>query len=189
MTAPSREVGTVLSLADGRRALLRDLLVTDEAALREAFEGADPEVLRARFGGGVPPFEALAERLHQLDGVSRYAVAVLDEDGGIIGVGEYVQTEPGSPAEVALVVHHDWQRQGLGTALLRRLAEHAIAAGITIATAQVSGSNEQVLELVDELPVPHTVSYDHGVGTVRVELAPDTPQVPEPRRAGRRSRR
>ena len=149
--------------------LLRDLVAGDEQALREAFEHADPRVLRARFGGGVPPFAAVADRLRRLDGVSRYAVGVFDGDD-VIGVGEYVQAVSDSPAEVALVVHQDWQRHGIGRAVLLRLAEHAVDAGITIATAQVSGSNEQVLELVDELPVPHTVSYDHGVGTVRVEL-------------------
>jgi GNAT superfamily N-acetyltransferase len=165
--------------------LLRELHASDEQVLREAFEHADPQVLRARFGGGIPPFAQVAERLRRLNGVSRYAIGVFDPTGQPIGVGEYVQAEPGSPAEVALVVHHDWQRQGIGTALLQHLAEHAVHVGITIATAQVSGSNEQVLELVDDLPVPHTVSYDHGVGTVRVEL----PRQGERHRSGQPPRR
>ena len=186
MTATRRrDPGTVLRLDDGRSVLLRDLVASDEQALRRAFEHADPQVLRARFGGGVPPFAVLAERLRRLDGVARHAIGAFDGDGEVVGVGEYVQAAPGGPAEVALVVHHDWQRHGLGTAVLRRLAEHAVAAGITIATAQVSGSNEQVLELVEELPAPHTVTYDHGVGTVRVEL----PRQQEPHRAARPPRR
>jgi GNAT superfamily N-acetyltransferase len=163
-------VGALLGLDDGRTVLFRDLVVSDEPALQRAFEAADPNVLRARFGGGIPPFAMLADRLRRLDGVARYAIGVFADDGEVIGVGEYVQAAPGSPAEVALVVHHDWQRHGIGTELLRLLAEHAVEAGISIATAQVSGSNEQVLELVEELPAPHTVSYDHGVGTVVVEL-------------------
>ena len=97
--------------------LLRDLVAGDEQALREAFEHADPRVLRARFGGGVPPFAAVADRLRRLDGVSRYAVGVFDGDD-VIGVGEYVQAVPDSPAEVALVVHQDWQRHGIGRAVL-----------------------------------------------------------------------
>jgi GNAT superfamily N-acetyltransferase len=174
-----------MHLDDGRSVLLRDLVLSDEPALQHAFEAGDPTVLRARFGGGIPPFAMLADRLRRLDGVSRYAIGVFTEDGEAIGVGEYVQSAPGSPAEVALVVHHDWQRRGIGTELLRRLAAHAVEVGITIATAQVSGSNEQVLELVEELPAPHTVSYDHGVGTVVVEL----PRQDEPRRAARQPRR
>jgi GNAT superfamily N-acetyltransferase len=180
-----RESGTVLELDDGRRVLIRDLVAGDEPALRRAFESADPQVLRARFGGGVPPFEVLADRLRRLDGASRYAVGVFDEQGDVVGVGEYVQSVPGSPAEVALVVNQAWQRQGIGTAVLQRLAEHAVGVGISIATAQVSGSNEQVLELVDALPVAHTVSYDHGVGTVVVEL----PDLARHRRATRPPRR
>jgi GNAT superfamily N-acetyltransferase len=162
--------GTVLRTTDGRDVLLRDLAVSDEPALRRAFEAADQGVLRARFGGGIPPFSVLAERLRRLDGVARYAVGVFDEAGDVIAVGEYAQAAPDGPAEVALVVHHAWQRCGIGTALLTRLAEHAVGVGITTATAQVSGSNEQVLELVQAIPAPHTVSYDHGVGTVLVQL-------------------
>jgi GNAT superfamily N-acetyltransferase len=183
--ARPRDVGTVLPLDDGRSVLLRDLRTSDEQVLREAFAHADPQALRARFGGGIPPFAQVADRLRRLDGVGRYAIGVFGPGGDLIGVGEYVQAEPGSPAEVALIVHHDWQRHGIGTALLQRLAEHAVGVGITIATAQVSGSNEQVLELVDELPAPHTVSYDHGVGTVRVEL----PRQGERHRSGRPPRR
>jgi len=168
MTAPDVQA---LELDGGRRLLLRALTVEDEEALRRAFEGADPRVLRSRFGGGSPPFAAIAQRLHQLDGQGRYAVAAFDDAGDVIGVAEYVRTEPDTSAEVAVVVAQDWQRHGVGTALLRRLAEHAIGAGITSATALVSGSNEQVLELLDELPMPHSVSYDHGSGTVRAELS------------------
>lgn len=162
--------GAWLELDDGRRVLLRALRVDDEDALRRAFEEADTGVLRARFGGGIPPFSAISQRLHQMDGVNRYAVAALDPEGDIVGVAEYVRTAPDTPAEVAVVVALDWQRHGVGTALLTRLAEHAESVGITSATALVSGSNEQVLELVDELTVPHHVSYEHGAGTLTAEL-------------------
>ncbi len=159
-----------LLLDDGRHLVLRALSVDDEPALRRAFEAADPQVLRARFGGGIPPFATISTRLHQMDGVDRYAVAAFADDGDVIGVAEYVRTELDPSAEVAVVVARDWQRHGVGTALLRALAEHAIGAGITSATALISGSNQQVLDLVEELPVPHTVSYDHGSGDLRATL-------------------
>ena len=160
-----------LVLADGRQVLLRPLTIEDEDALRRAFEDADARVLRSRFGGGVPPFASIVARLHLLDGRGRYAVAALDDQGDVVGVAEYARTGPDAPAEVAVIVASDWQRQGIGTALLRRLAEHALGVGITSATALISGSNEQVLELLDDLSVPHSVSYDHGSGTVRADLA------------------
>jgi len=180
VTAPD---GQALWLDDGRRLLLRALTVEDEEALRSAFAGADPRVLRSRFGGGSPPFAAIALRLHQLDGVGRYAVAAFDDAGDVVGVAEYVRTDPRTSAEVAVVVAPDWQRHGVGAALLRRLADHAVGAGITSATALVSGSNGQVLELLDELPLPHSVSYDHGSGTVRAELSREP--LPHVARRGR----
>jgi GNAT superfamily N-acetyltransferase len=105
-----------------------------------------------------------------MDGVHRYAVAAFDDAGEIIGVAEYVQAEPEPTAEVAVVVDRGWQRHGIGTTLLARLADHAASVGITTVTALVSGSNGQVLELVDELPVPHQISYDHGEGVLKAEL-------------------
>src|SRR4051794_39093527 len=159
-----------MRLDDRRQVRVAPLTAADEAALRRAFEHADPAVLRSRFGGGAPPFATIAARLHRLDGTSRYAVGAFDDDGDVIGVAEYVQTEAGQRADVAVVVARAWQRDGVGGTLLARLAVHAARVGIPSLTATVSGSNRQVLELIEELPLPHSVSYDHGTGTVRAEL-------------------
>jgi GNAT superfamily N-acetyltransferase len=96
-------------------------------------------------------------------------------------VPKWVRTAPETWAELAVVVARDWQRRGIGTALLRRVAVHPAAARITDVTALVSGSNGQVLALVDELAVQHSVSYDHCNGTLRAHLptcACDTAVVP-----------
>lgn len=165
------EVGERVHLGDGRTVLVRDLTAADETALREAYTSADPAILHARFGGAVPSLSSLVDRLHHMDGIARYGAGAFDEDGELVGVAQYVQPVPDSPADVALIVAPDWQRQGVGSALLHLAAEHAARAGIRTATAQVSGSNARVLELIRDLPVEQTVRFEHGSATLRVDVA------------------
>jgi GNAT superfamily N-acetyltransferase len=162
----------VLHLGDGRTVLVRDLTVADEAALRQAYTSADPAILRSRFGGAVPKLSLLVDRLHQMDGITRYGAGAFADNGELVGVAQYVQPVPGDPADVAVVVAADWQRQGIGTALLHLAGEHAARAGIGTATALVSWSNARVLELIADLPVQHTVQYERGSGTLRADLTP-----------------
>ena len=161
-----------------RTVRLRDLTVADLAALRRAFDHADPSVLRARFGGSAPRFEALARRVRALDGRGSHAVAAFSPEGEIVGVAEYVVTDDAGSADVAVVVARAWQHEGVATALLGRLGAHALRQGITRATALVSGSNTQVLELVRDMPAPHSIRYDHGAGELSVDLAAAAGRVP-----------
>ncbi|MBK5307163.1 MAG: GNAT family N-acetyltransferase [Frankiaceae bacterium] len=177
---------TVLSLPrSGRTVRVRELTPADLPALRRAFVNADPAVLRTRFAGAAPKFDTLARRVLALDGHARHAVAAFTADDQVVGVAEYERTEPGATAEVAVVVATAWQHEGVATALLQRLAEHALREGVTTATALISGSNSQVLELVRDIPMNHSVSYDHGAGELRVDLtdAVDARAVPRAKEA------
>ena len=170
MKRPRRE--SILELArSGRTVRLRDLTPADVPALRRAFVAADPAVLRARFGGSTPRFEALARRVQALDGHASHAVAAFSPEGEVIGVAEYVLNPAGDSADVAVIVARAWQHEGIATALLQRLGAHARREGVTTATALVSGSNAQVLDLVRDLPAPHSIHFDHGEGELRVDLS------------------
>jgi GNAT superfamily N-acetyltransferase len=160
----------------GRTVRLRDLTTADLPVLRQAFVNADPSVLRSRFGGAVPKFETLDRRVRALDGDESYAVAAFSPPGDVIGVAEYARTAAGT-AEVAVIVARDWQREGIATALLHRLWEHARRHGITTATALLSGSNQQVLDVVRDIPMPHSIRYDNGAGELSVDLTAGT-EVP-----------
>jgi len=85
----------------------------------------------ARFHGGL---SALSERT--LDALLDLEVgrreAVIAEDGkGIIGVARYARNaaEPAT-AEIAVLVIDEYQHQGIGRALVARLARVAVDAGI-----------------------------------------------------------
>jgi RimJ/RimL family protein N-acetyltransferase len=92
------------------------------------------------------------------------AMIALDPDADrALGVARYVRV-PGDreAAEVAVVVVDDWQRRGLGTALLDRLTERARENGITRYTALVSPDNEIVLGALDRAGAERTGTTGEG---------------------------
>ena len=78
-------------------------------------------------------------------------VAVADEGGRpvIAGGGRYVVVQPGK-AEVAFAVVDEYQGQGIGAALMRRLAAIARAAGLKELIAEVLPENIAMLKVFEK---------------------------------------
>jgi RimJ/RimL family protein N-acetyltransferase len=75
-------------------------------------------------------------------------VAQLDEDGHpvIVGGGRYIVVQPGH-AEIAFVVIDAYQGQGIGTILMRHLADVARNAGLQELIAEVLPENTAMLKV------------------------------------------
>jgi acetyltransferase len=71
----------------------------------------------------------------------------------------------GTTAEFALAVTDDWQRQGLGAALLARLCAGAKAAGYRALEGHILGENADMLGLAARLGFRES-GRAHGVITV-----------------------
>ena len=96
-----------------------------------------------------------------------------------LGVARYVrsQVETGE-AEFAVAVADDWQRRGLGTALLRHLAARAREEGISRFTALVLAENAPVLHMLDTFGKAQRRHAEDG--TIEVFLpVPDEPLLIE----------
>ena len=81
------------------------------------------------------------------------ALGALDHDDGRgVAIARYIR-HPAEPdaAEIALTVIDDWQRRGLGTELLGRLADRACQEGIRRFTALVAAENAAMSGLLDSL--------------------------------------
>jgi GNAT superfamily N-acetyltransferase len=91
--------------------------------------------------------------LTEIDHHDHEALVAIDPSGRDgVGVARYVRSGRGSEeAEAAVAVADDWQRRGLGTALLRHLAARAQAEGITRFTALVLGDNLPVRRMLETL--------------------------------------
>lgn len=77
----------------------------------------------------------------------------------------------GDEAEAALLVRDDWQRRGLGSALLRRLVGHADRAGYAAVLLHVQSENTPMLRTLRRLDRPVAMERDGGVLTATLPLA------------------
>src|SRR5690348_3973043 len=121
------------TLRDGRRVEIRALRPDDETDLLTAIARTSAESLRRRFFATKRTFTAQgAAVLVNVDFVNHVSlVAVAEEDGRpmIAGGGRYIVVRPGE-AETAFAVVDEYQRHGLGRALMRHLSAIAQAAGL-----------------------------------------------------------
>jgi acetyl coenzyme A synthetase (ADP forming)-like protein len=135
-------------LQDGSTLRLRPTLFADEAALIDFFQALSADSLHLRFQGGVSVDDRLVARFLQSDSESLSLVGELaDEDGTmrVIALATFVRLRDRSRAEVAFVVADDFQRRGIGSRLLERLAAHARVEGIERFVAQVLPENAAML--------------------------------------------
>ena len=69
-----------------------------------------------------------------------------------------------------MVVEDRWQRRGLGTMLLQRLADYARGQGIELLQATVHQANTQILRFIRRSGLPTESHIDGGLWEIRVSL-------------------
>jgi GNAT superfamily N-acetyltransferase len=159
------------TLRDGRVARLRPLAAEDRERIVAAFDRLSQESRYRRF---FAPLRELSERsldyLTDVDHRDHEAIVALDREGRLIGVARYVRSAAdGERAEAAVVVADHWQHQGLGRALLERLAARARAEGVSRFTAVVQADNRRALELLADIG-PTTRSLEGDLVQLDIEL-------------------
>src|SRR3954470_23483506 len=151
---------------------IRPLGPGDRARVTEGFDRLSPATVNARFLGPVKARPALFAWLDELDGRSRIAVgAAHAESGEPLGVARFVRDarDPGR-AEMAVTVVDEWQRQGVGTALLAELARRAAAGGVECFSAMLAADNRAATALLRTLGEPRFGPVRSGVVSAEVWL-------------------
>src|SRR5262245_47368226 len=163
---------TVEATRDGRRLEIRALKPQDQDDMRAAVDRSSPQSLYRRFFGAKRSFsDKEVNFFMKVDFVNHVAlVAVVEERGHatIVAGGRYIVERPGT-AEIAFAVIDDYQRQGIGAALLRHLAILARDAGLKEFTAEVLPENIPMLKTFEKSGLK--MSTKREVGTVHVTLA------------------
>lgn len=143
------------TLHDQTRVLIRPINKQDHAAERAFIEGLSSQSRRYRFLGAVrSPSERLVEQLTDIDYVHEVAFAAVvpdDSREAIIGISRYSTDAEVLNAECAVTVSDEWQKKGLGTALMKHLIEVAHARGIRTLTSIDSAENVQMQDLAKHL--------------------------------------
>jgi GNAT superfamily N-acetyltransferase len=167
------EYRAIETLRDGRPIQIRGLRPYDRAALLTAVGQSSPRSLYRRFFSLKRDFtEEEIARYVNVDFVNHVAlVAALDEGGReiIIAGGRYVLADP-ETAELAFVVIDQFQRQGVGAALLRHLTAIARSVGLKELTAEVLAENIPMLKVFERSGLCPSTTREAGVVHVALKL-------------------
>ncbi len=159
----------------GEDVAFRYIRPDDKERLAAALGRLSPESQRRRFLTAKPRFSSSELRyLTEIDGFDHVAVlAVLaDDPDAIIGVGRFVRLRDlPDTAEVAIVVGDDFQGQGLGRELGRRLADEARARSVQRFTATMLGDNVAAHRLFHSISDRLEGRTEGGTRVVTAELA------------------
>jgi RimJ/RimL family protein N-acetyltransferase len=156
-----------LLMPDGTEVLVRPATHDDLDDVRRLHERSSVETLRRRYlGGGRPADARLARMLTPTTG--RTLVAIVGDE--VIAMANLLAE--GDLGEVALLVEDKWQRQGIGTALLRRLMAYAERGPFAALIAHIAVDNVAMLRSVRRL----------GAGQIDRDGSMLTFTLPMPRR-------
>jgi RimJ/RimL family protein N-acetyltransferase len=161
-----------VALKGGGLVLMRPVVPQDREQIIDGFNRLSPESRRLRFH---EPRHALSKTeidfLTAIDQDWHVSWAACLPDGTGVGIARYVIDPPpvgqaARGAEIALVVVDEYQRRGIGLALLRKLAAIAAARGLVTFHATVLSENRAMLALIDRFAAAATPTE----GVLRVEV-------------------
>jgi GNAT superfamily N-acetyltransferase len=158
---------------DGRRLEIRALTPRDQAGLSTAVDRSSAQSLYTRFFGAKRSFsDREVDFFLNVDFANHVAlVAVVEESGhaAIVAGGRYIVQQSGA-AEIAFVVIDDYQKQGIGVALLRHLAILGRGAGVKEFTAEVLPENIPMLKTFEKSGLKMSTKREQGTVHVTLQL-------------------
>jgi ribosomal protein S18 acetylase RimI-like enzyme len=169
----------ILELTDGTKVHVRPIVPEDEPLLIEAVAAMSERTVYFRFFSPLKRLpDALAHRLAVVDYNDRFAiVATTHKPGGkdrIVGVARYDRAADTDVAETAVAVVDQFQRRGLGSALLTMLGKVALEHGIKTFTLIVLPENQQMLGLLRKMGWIHQAKLTGGVYEISFDLPDGT---------------
>ena len=145
-TGGRREAASAVAASSG---LIRQAGPDDADRIREFVCGLSPDSQYLRFFASVaPPSSGLLRVL--CGGTGADILLVTDETGAVIAHGMAADTAVagGLASNIGLVVADRWQRQGLGTLLLRTLISRASRRGVRSLVLDVLPANDRMLGII-----------------------------------------
>jgi len=164
-----------LELRDGTKVHVRPIEPADEPLLHEAVAAMSERSVYFRFFTPLKRMpDALAHRLAVVDYNDRFAiVATTHRPSGkerILGVARYDRAAGTDVAETAVAVVDEFQRRGLGGALLTILARVAREHGIKTFSLIVLPENQQMLGMLRKMGWIHHAKLAGGVYEISFDL-------------------
>jgi RimJ/RimL family protein N-acetyltransferase len=154
-------------LKNGARVLVRPSKASDVEGLQELFYSLTELDNYSRFFTRMKSLPvSRAQHLCNVDYESEMAFLVVvgrQEKECVIGNACYYVDPSQNTAEVAYMIHPEWQGSGLGKALQERMIEYGRARGLRGFTAEVLSQNEKMLGLIKKSGCEVATKSSHGV--------------------------
>lgn len=160
----------VLTLPEGHEITIRRAGPEDLRAAAAMHGRCSPGTLAMRYHG--PVGDADRYLSHLLGPRFGRSLAVETASGRLVALGHLLWD--GEENEVALIVEDEWQRRGIGVALLRKLVEMAVEAGRESVYAVTRSANTGMVAAMRELALP--LDYQVEDGTLVITAALPAPQ-------------
>jgi len=163
------------TLTDGTEIFFRPVKPTDEPALKEMLYSLSAQSVQMRFFTATKTFPHKdVQQLTTIDYVRDLAiVGIVPGPGGeedIVAIAQYFLDPKTASAEVAFVVQDEWQDRGMGSFLMRYLAEIARRRGVKRFQAKVMPRNKAMLAVFHNSGYKTKTVFDGDAYSVTIEL-------------------
>ena len=140
-------------LNDGRVATWREACQSDLDALMRMFTALSDDSLYMRYIGYHRPTREEIQTILGRESEEEISIVASpgDNENEIIAQVRCIFMDPPTDAELAIVVHDDWQNQGLGTALIRTIMKHASRAQVKRIIGVSGLSNDRAIHIFNKL--------------------------------------
>jgi acyl-CoA hydrolase/GNAT superfamily N-acetyltransferase len=162
-----KEARTTMLLENGTLVKFRAMNPTDEPGTRDLFYSLSQETVYYRYMSHMKriPRKQLQNFVY-VDHRNEVAiVGTVPEAHGedIIAIGRYYLDQKTNRAEVAFVVRDDWQKQGIGSFIMKHMANIAKRNGIAGFTAEVMRDNKPMQAVINHSGMKVISKLNEGV--------------------------
>ncbi|KPJ74740.1 MAG: 4-hydroxybutyrate CoA-transferase [Planctomycetes bacterium DG_20] len=164
------------TLRDGTQIFFRPVKPTDEPALADMLYSLSSESVRSRYFTGTARFPHKdVQRLANIDYQSDLAIVGVVPGPGdeeVVAIAQYFLDPKTQEAEVAFVVHDEWQQKGMATFLLDYLVQIARRRGVRRFFAKVLPTNKAMLAVFHNSGLKIRTEFDGEAYSIAFDLAP-----------------
>lgn len=178
LTAADASAGgpTALVTTDGAGLVIRPATPMDLPAVDDFHSRCSAQTLFSRYHAGV---RSLPRRwLHRLLSPPRGTTLLATCGGEVVAMAQLIRTADPREVEISVLVEDRWQRRGVGTALIHRLAVLARAGGHANLVAWCLRSETVFARTATRTGLPMSTRSEDGM--VRIELRAAVPNRTEP---------
>ena len=161
-------------LNDSTEIFFRPVKPTDEPALSEMLYSLSPKSIRTRFMMHKKAFpHREVQQFTNIDYRHNVAIIGIVPDAShdqIVALAQYFQDPRSHGAEVALLVQDEWQRKGMGTALLAYITQIAKDRGVKYFYAKVLPNNKPMLTIFSSCGYEVKKTFDGDTYDITYDL-------------------